>query len=120
MKNARLGNKVICQLFDPIPRDPSFLAASLERTPPKVGDMMPTEPDECSTVGRHCVIFKEAGHDLPQPSPLFRDRLVPTPSQFLLDFLEPRPRAVATGFSLQREAAAARVSADERERIPIL
>ena len=40
---------------------------------------------------------------------------MPTPSHFLLDFLEPRPHAVATAFSLQREAAAARLSADERE-----
>ncbi len=114
MKNAGLGNKVICQLFDPIPRDPSLLAASLERPPPKIGDAVP-EPDECSTVCRHCVIFKEAGYDLPQPFPLFGDWLVPTPSHFLLDFLELRPHAVATGFPLQREAAAARTSADERE-----
>src|SRR5438105_15241051 len=75
MKNAGLGNKVICQLFDPIPRDPGLLAASLERPPPKIGDAVP-EPDECSTVCRHCVIFKEAGYDLPQPSPLFGDWLV--------------------------------------------
>ena len=114
MKDAGLGNKIICQLFDPIPGDPILLAASLERTPPKVGDMVP-EPDECSTVCRHCVIFKEAGYDLPQPFPLFGDRLVPTPSHVLLDFLELRPHAVAAGFSLQREAPAARSSADERE-----
>ena len=110
MKDAGLGNIVICQPFDPIPRHPSLLAASLERTPPKVGDMVP-EPDECSTVCRHCVIFKEAGYDLSQPFPLFGDRLVPTSSHFLLDFLELRPHAVTTGFSLQREAS----SADERE-----
>jgi hypothetical protein len=113
VKDAGLGNKVIGQLFDQIPRDPSLLAAPLERAPPKVGDTVP-EPDECSTVCRHCVIFKEAGYDLPQPFPLFGERLMPTPSHFLLDFLELRPHAVATGFSLQREEAAARLSADER------
>jgi hypothetical protein len=114
MKNAGLGNKVICQLFDPVPRDPSLLAASLERPPPQVGDTVP-EPDECSTVCRHCVIFKEAGYDLPQPFPLFGEGLMPTSSHFLLDFLELRPNAVATGFSLQCEEAAAGSSADERE-----
>ena len=72
MKNAGLGKKVICQLFDPMPGDPILLAASLERTPPKVGDMVP-EPVECSTVCRHRVVFKEAGYDLPQPFPLFGD-----------------------------------------------
>jgi hypothetical protein len=61
MKDTGLGNKVICQLFDPIPRHPSVLAASLERTLPKVGDMVP-EPDECSTVCRHCVIYHQAQH----------------------------------------------------------
>src|SRR5215475_8339319 len=43
-------------------------------------------------------IFKEAGYDLPQPFPLFGERLMPTPSHFLLDFLEPRLHAVATAF----------------------
>ena len=98
MKNAGLGKKVICQLFDPMPGDPILLAASLERTPPKVGDTVP-EPNERSTVCRHCVIFKEAGYDLLQP--------LLAPSHFLLDFLELRPHAVAAGFSLQREAPAA-------------
>jgi hypothetical protein len=38
-----------------------------------------------------------------------------SPSHLLLEFLKFRPHAVATGFSLQREAPAARSSADERE-----
>jgi hypothetical protein len=53
------------------------------------------------------VIFKEAGHDLPQPFPLFEDWLVAAPSHFLFDFLELRTPAVAAGFSLQDEASAA-------------
>ena len=101
-----LGKKVICQLFDPVPGDPILLAASSERPPPKVGDVVP-ERVECPTVCRYRVIFKEAGYDLPQPFSLFGDRLMPTPSHFLLDFLELRSHAVATGFSLQREAPAA-------------
>ena len=85
MKNARPGKKVICQLFDPMPGDPILLAALLERTPPKVGDMVP-EPVECSTVCWHRVIFKGAGYDLPQPFSLFGDWLMPAPSHFLFDF----------------------------------
>ena len=112
MKDAGLGKKVIRKPFALIPGDLIFLAASLERTPPQIGDMVP-EPDECSTVCRHRVILKEAGYDLPQPFPLFRDWLVPAPSHFLLDFLELRSHAVAAGLSLQREAPAARSSADE-------
>jgi hypothetical protein len=106
MKDAGLGKKVICQPFDPVPGGPILLAASPERAPPKVGNVVP-EPVQCLTVCRHCVIFKEAGYDLPQPFPLFGDRLVPTSSHSLLDFLEFRSHAVATGFSLQREAPAA-------------
>jgi hypothetical protein len=41
MKDAGLGKKVICQLFDPVPGGPIFLAASQERAPPKVGNVMP-------------------------------------------------------------------------------
>jgi len=98
MKDAGLGKKVIRQLFDLVPGDPIFLAASPERTPPQIGDMVP-EPDECSTVCRHRVILKEAGYDLPQPFPLFRDWLVPPPSHFLLNFLELRSHAVTAGLS---------------------
>jgi hypothetical protein len=103
MKDSGLGKKIICQLFDPVPGDPIFLGASPERAPPKVGNVVP-ERIECPTVCRHRVIFKEAGYDLPQPFPLFGDRLVPAPSHFLHDFLELHSHAVATGFSLQREA----------------
>ena len=99
MKDACLRNKVIGQLLDPVPGDPILLAASSQRSPPKVGDVVP-ERLECPTVCRYRMIFKEAGYDLPQPFPLFGDRLVPAPSHFLLDFLELRPHAVAAGFSL--------------------
>ena len=35
---------------------------------------------ECQKVRWHCVIGKEAGDDLPQPPPLFGDRLMHSPS----------------------------------------
>jgi hypothetical protein len=59
------------------------------------------------------MVREVAGHDLPQPFPLFRDWLVHPPSQFLLDFLELRPHAVAAGLSLECEAPLACLSADE-------
>src|SRR5579863_2124916 len=99
MKDTGLRNKVVCQLFDPVPGGPILLAASLQRAPPKVGDVVP-ERLECPTVRRYCMIFKEAGYDLPQPLSLFGDRLVPAPSHFLLDFLEFRSHAVAARFAL--------------------
>jgi len=103
MKDASLGDKVISQLPDPVPGHPILLAPSSERAPPKVGDVV-TERAECTTVCRHCVIRKEAGHDLPQPIALFWNRLMHSLSHVLLYSLELRPHAVATGFSLQREA----------------
>jgi hypothetical protein len=114
MKDAGLGNKIVCQLFDPAPGDPIFLAALSQRSPPKVGDAVP-EGLDCPTVCRDRMVFKEAGYDLPQPFPLFGDRLVPASSHFLLDFLELSSHAVAAGFSLQHEEPAALSSADERE-----
>ena len=61
------------------------------------------------------MVIEEAGDDPLQPFPLFGDRPVHTPSQVLLDFLELHPHAVAAGFPLEREAPAARSSADEGE-----
>src|SRR3982751_369083 len=56
-----------------------------------------------------------AFQDLPQPMPLFRDGLVPTPSQLFLDLPEPRPHAVAPGLPLEQEASLAGSAADEGE-----
>jgi hypothetical protein len=62
MKDAGLGNKIVCKLFDPVPGDPILLAASLQRSPPQVGDVVP-ERLECPTVCRDRMIFKEASYD---------------------------------------------------------
>jgi hypothetical protein len=106
MKDTDLRKKVIGQLLDPVPGYPILLTASSERAAPEVGDVV-TECLECATVRRHGVIRKEVGQDLPQPIPLFGDWLMPSPSHLLFDFLKFRSHAVATGFSLQREAPAA-------------
>ncbi|WP_370655779.1 hypothetical protein, partial [Paracraurococcus lichenis] len=53
--------------------------------------------------------------DLPQPIPLFGDRLVPAPSQPFLDIPEPRLHAVAPGLPFEQEASLAGSAADEGE-----
>ena len=112
-----MGDKVISQLLDPVPGHPILLASSSERAPPKVGDVV-AERAECTTVCRHRVIRKEAGHDLPQPFALFWDRLVHPLSHVLLDSLELRPHAVATGFSLQRARSAVATGTKSRRVSP--
>src|SRR6185295_6783944 len=114
MEDAGLGEIVVSRLRDPVPRCSGLLATSSGRASPQVRDVVP-ERIECAAVCRHRMIREVAGHDLPQPFPLFGDWLVHPPSQLLLDFLEPRPHAVAAGFSLEREAPLACLSADEGE-----
>jgi len=99
MKDERLGDPGIHQLRHPCPRHPILLAATPQRAPPEVGDMMP-EYLECPTVGRHCVVIEVAADNPSQPLPLLGDRLVHAPSQLLLDLLELRSHAVRSGFPL--------------------
>ena len=96
VKDTRLGEPVVRQLADPLPGRPILLAASPERPPPQIGDMV-TERRQCPRICRHRVVRKEPGHNLPQPFPDLWDRLVHTPSQFLLDLLELRLHAVGAG-----------------------
>ena len=104
MKDAGLGEKVICQLFDPVPGDPIFLAASPERAPPKVGNVVP-ERVECPTVCRYRVIFKDSRIRLAAAISLVRGLAGACAVAFPpLISLSLHPHAVATGFSLQREA----------------
>ena len=105
MKDTGLRKKVVSQLFDPTPGHPILLAPTSERAAPKIGDAMP-ECMQCTTIGRHRVVRKEAGCDLPQPFPLLGDWLMHSPLHLLLDFLELRPHSVTSGFSLQGEAPA--------------
>ena len=64
VKDTRLGEPVVRQLADPIPGHPILLAASPERPPPQVGDVV-TERRRCPRIRRHGVISKEPGNDLP-------------------------------------------------------
>src|SRR5258707_10891432 len=109
MKDRGLRKKVVSQLFDPAPGHPILLAPTSEPAAPKIADAMP-ECVQCTTVGRHRVVCKEAGYDFPQPFPLLGDwlmhSLMHSPLHLLLDFLERRPHSITSGFSLQGEASA--------------
>src|SRR5438105_14700781 len=75
MKDARLGKPVIDQPCHAIPREPVFLTAPSKRASPEVGHMV-TERRKGSAVGWDRIVGKVAGDDLPQPPPLFGDRLM--------------------------------------------
>src|ERR1700747_75491 len=92
MEDARFWQPGVRQLCHSLPRDPSLVAATPQRAPPEVENMVP-ECVQCPAVGRHCVVGEVAGDDPVQPSPLFRDRLMHAPLQLLLDLLELRPHA---------------------------
>jgi hypothetical protein len=87
MKDFRLREPVISDLLDPLPGDPTSLAASRKRAAPEVNHVMAECSDRCR-VGRHGVIGEIASDNLRQPAPLLGDRLVHPPSHFLLDLLE--------------------------------
>src|SRR5262249_57689482 len=100
-----LGKKGVSRVFASGGGHPILLAPTSERATPKIGDVMP-ECVQCTTVGRHRVVCKEAGYDLPQPFPLLGDWLMHSPLHLPLDFLERRPHSITSGFSLQGEAPA--------------
>ena len=83
MKDARSGEPVVRQSLHPLKRHPVPLAASPERSSPKVTDVV-AEGLQCPKIRRHRVVVEETGDDLRQPSPLFRDRLMPAMTQLLL------------------------------------
>src|SRR5688500_9426622 len=99
MKDERLGDPGIHQLRHPCPRHPILLAATPQRAPTAVGDMMPESP-ECRPAGRPFVVIDVAADNPSQPLLLIGDRLVLAPSQLLLDLLELRSHAVLSGFPL--------------------
>src|SRR6185503_21204483 len=78
MKDGRFRKPVVCQLGHPCPRDPVLLAATSQRAPPEVGDVMP-ERDQCTGIGWHGVIVEVALDDTAQPLSLVGDRVVHAP-----------------------------------------
>jgi hypothetical protein len=59
IKDVRFGQPGIHELRDPGPRHSILLAATPQRAPPEVGDIMP-EYIQRATVGRHCMIVEVA------------------------------------------------------------
>src|ERR1700747_3746541 len=114
MEDDRFWETAIHKLRHPCPRDPSLLAATSQRAPPGISDVMP-EHLQCTTVGRHCVVIEVAADDSPQPLPLRGDRLVHAPSHLLLHFLELRPHAVPSGLPFDLEFSRSGLAADEGE-----
>jgi len=81
---------------------------------PACGDLSP-ESHECSKVGRHRVVVEVATDDMPQPLPLYGNRLVHAPPHLLFDHLKLRPHAVSPGLPFDLEFARAGFAADEGE-----
>jgi hypothetical protein len=67
------------------------------------------------TVGRHCVVVEIAVDDVPQPFPLFGDRLAHAPPHLRFDPLELRSHAVRLGLPFDLEFTRAGLAADEGE-----
>src|SRR3954454_3921858 len=114
MKDPWFREVVVGQLRYPGPQGVIRLAAPPERTSPEPDGLGP-EVAKSRIVGRHGVVGEEASDHLRQPSPLFRDGLVPSPSQLLLDLPKLRPQASPPGLPHQQEGAAATDAADEGE-----
>jgi hypothetical protein len=74
---------------------------------------MMMERCQCMTVRRHGGVSKEFAYDLPQPLPLFPDRLMSPPQQLLPDLLELDPHAVARRLPTEQEPALFRLAADK-------
>jgi hypothetical protein len=67
-KDFRLGEPVISDLLDPLPGDPTFLAASRQRAAPEVNHVMAECSDRCR-IGRHGVI-REIASELQDLTPV--------------------------------------------------
>src|SRR4051812_43112841 len=114
MKDARLGEPVSGHLHYPRPRRGVLLAATPQRAPPQVSDVVAERP-QASAVRRHAMVGEVAGNHLLQPTPLDGDRLMHAPPQRLLDHPERRPHAVPPALPLELESAPAGSPADVGE-----
>jgi hypothetical protein len=112
MKDSHFGEPVISQLRYPGPRESVPLTAPPMRAAPQVGYVV-SECLQCSHIGRHRMVIEEAGDNLFQPEPLFRDGPVHPPTQLLFDFLQLAAHAVTARVPLKLKLAAPRNAADE-------
>src|SRR5713226_5994714 len=102
MKDTRFWEPFANQPLHPIPVELGPFAASGKYPIPAFGNLGP-ECHECSKVGRHRVEVEVASDDVPQPLPLYRNRLVHAPPHLLFDHLELRMHAVPTGLPFDLE-----------------
>src|SRR5271169_2635720 len=114
VEDTRLREPIVCELPHALPLGVIPLAPPPQRASPEVNHMV-AEGTQRPIIGRDCVIVEEAGHDLPQPVPLSRDRLMQPPSHFLLDVLELRSHAIPTGLAREQELSPTGFAADEGE-----
>jgi hypothetical protein len=114
MEDARFREPVVHQLRHPCPRHPILLATTPQRAPPELGDVV-QEDMQCLGVSWHCEVVEVAIDDVPQPFPLFRDRLVHAPRHLFFEHLELRSHAVCPGLSFDLEFPRAGLAADEGE-----
>ena len=97
MKDAWLGNPVVCQSRDLLPSHGASLTSSPQRASPELYDVR-AERGERPTVGRDGVLVEVAVDDLTQPFALYRYRLVHAPLQLLFDCSQLRSHTVASAF----------------------
>src|SRR6516165_12123622 len=114
MKDGRFREPGIRQLRHPFPRGAILLAATPQRAPPEVADMVPKDV-QCTTVGRHCVVVEVAADYRAKPFPQRGDRQVHAPSQYVPDLPQLRPHAVRPGLPFDLELAGAGLATDEGE-----
>src|SRR5580704_2104106 len=114
MKDFRFRQPVVSQPRHPPPRGAILLAAPPKAASPYRHHVI-AEGTQRRAVGRHGVIGEESTDNLPQPSPLFGDRLMHSPSQLLRDLSKLRAHAVPPGLPLELEMPLAGFAADERE-----
>src|SRR6516225_3835089 len=114
MKDDRFREPGLRPLRHPYPRDAILVAATPQRAPPEVDDMVP-EHGQCTGVGWHCVIAEVATNDVPQPFPLIGEWLVHALPQLLFDHPQLRPHAISPGLPFDLEFALAGLAADEGE-----
>src|SRR6516225_8638767 len=114
MKDDRFREPGLRPLRHPYPCDAILVAATPQRAPPEVDDMVP-EHGQCTGVGWHCVIAEVATNDVPQPFPLIGEWLVHALPQLLFDHPQLRPHAISPGLPFDLEVALAGLAADEGE-----
>ena len=92
--DSRWRQPVRSDLRHAFPRQPVLLAASPERAPPKISDVM-SECPECPGIRAHRVVREVPRDHRPQPSPLFGNGVGHAFTQSRLDLLESCPHRVA-------------------------